>query len=100
LFSLISFYQVGKIIADDGDTGSQSLTYSIQDDAGIFTIDSVSGEIIANGILDREYDVKNTDDLEHVGEIIGHSFRVVISDDGFPPGKRKSDFFIFIKILI
>jgi hypothetical protein len=78
---------IGKIIADDGDTGSQSLTYSIQDDAGIFTINSVSGEIIANGILDREYDVKNTDDLEHVGEIIGHSFRVVISDDGFPPAK-------------
>ena len=80
--------QIGQIIAKDGDTGSQSLTYSIEDEAGIFTIDSVSGEIFANGILDREYDVKNTDDLENFGEIVGHSFVVTISDDGFPPGKK------------
>jgi len=80
---------IGKIIADDGDTGSQALTYSIEDPAGIFTVDSISGEIIANGILDREYDIKNADDLENFGEIVGHSFVVTISDDGFPPAKTE-----------
>ncbi|CAG5080647.1 Oidioi.mRNA.OKI2018_I69.PAR.g9673.t1.cds [Oikopleura dioica] len=78
---------IGLVIATDGDTGTQSVTCSLNDPAGIFSIDETTCEVYATGILDREYDVKNTDDLEHFGPILGHSFEVTLEDDGLPPAR-------------
>lgn len=51
------------MICDDGDSGLQSLSYSLSDEAEFFDIDQNSGEIKLVDFADREWNAKQNGTL-------------------------------------